>query len=124
MSRGLGKLQREIKTIVSDYTDWFYGEYVFAESNPGNAPWLTWAIIRNLYFQEHGLDSSITALISVHSSVERCLKRALNGLVDRGEVCRVPLGFGWHYTTPEQFQKCRELLAMAGIDPRMVPTSA
>jgi hypothetical protein len=35
----------------------------------------------------------------------------------------VPLGFGWHYTTPEQFQKCKELLAMAGIDRRMVPTA-
>ena len=117
MSRGLGSLQREVKTIVSDYTDWFCGKYVFPESNPDQAPWLTWPIIRNLYFQVHGLDSSITALISVHSSLERSLKRALKSLVDRGEICMVPFPVGGHHTTPEQFQNSISMLSLGMTRP-------
>jgi hypothetical protein len=36
------------------------------------------------------------------------MKRALKRLVDRGEVCRIPFPFGWHYTTPEAFKKIEE----------------
>jgi hypothetical protein len=52
MSRGLGKLQRELLALVAE--DWFFGEYVLLGQPVEPAPWLTWRIIRNRYFQKHG----------------------------------------------------------------------
>jgi hypothetical protein len=105
MSRGLGKLQREVKVVVDDYTEWFFSEYVTLGESLEQAPWLSWPIIRNLYFQQRGLSYDTTSLRYVHATLERKLKRALKTLVDRGEVARVPFEWGWHYTTPEQFEK-------------------
>jgi hypothetical protein len=107
MSRGLGKLQREVKTVVVDYTEWFFREAVVTCPNPDNAPWLTWRIIRNLYFLERGFDFSPIGKGYAHANLERSMKRALKALVDRGEVCRIQFPFGWHYTTPEQFEKMK-----------------
>jgi hypothetical protein len=121
MSRGLGKLQREVKAIVAEYDAWFFGEYVFLAQEAGepvdSAPWLTWRIIRNRYFQERGFDFSVTGRTYVHASLERGLKRALKRLVDRGEVCRVPMEFGWHYTTPETFKTYEAALPTASPNP-------
>jgi hypothetical protein len=70
-----------------------------------HARWLSWPIIRNLYFQQRGLSFDTSSLRYVHASLERSLKRALKTLVDRGEVRRVPFPWGWHYTTPERFEQ-------------------
>ena len=105
MSRGLGKLQREVKTVVEEYDEWFYGEYVHLGQPVDDAPWLTWPIIRNRYFQQRGLDFSTIGRRYAHESLERGMKRALKKLVDRGEVGRVRFDFGWHYTTPERLKQ-------------------
>ena len=105
MSRGLGNLQREVKAIVAEYDEWFFSAYVTLGEPVEKAPWLSWPIIRNLYFQQRGLAFDSTSLRYVHASLERSLKRALKTLVERGEVRRVPMAFRWHYATPERFQQ-------------------
>jgi hypothetical protein len=109
MSRGLGKLQREVKDIVVQYDEWFFREYVSSGESLDKAPWLSWPIIRNIYFQHRSLNHSAMGRTEAHASLERSLKRALNALIDRGEVCKVPLFFGWHYTTPDRFEKIRDI---------------
>ena len=100
-------MQRELLALVAEYDDWFFGEYVLLGQPVEPAPWLTWRIIRNRYFQKHGFDFSVTARQYVHASLERNLKRALKSLVDRGEVRRVSSArYGFWYMTPETYQKC------------------
>jgi hypothetical protein len=38
MSRGLGKLQRELVALVAEYDDWFFGEYVLLGQPVERAP--------------------------------------------------------------------------------------
>jgi hypothetical protein len=97
----MGRLQGEIKALVESYTEWFYSVYVMAGEPIEQSPWLSWPIIRNLYFQDRGLAFDTNSRRYVHASLERSLKRALKTLVDRGEICRVRFPWGWHYTTPE-----------------------
>jgi hypothetical protein len=114
MSRGLGNLQREVKTIIAEYDDWFFSVYITFGEPVEESPWLSWPIIRNLYFQQRGLAFDSTSLRYVHASLERSLKRALKTLVDRGEVRRIPSpsGRGWHYTTPERLQQYEQSVEM------------
>jgi hypothetical protein len=113
MSRGLGKLQRDVLAVIVSYDAWFYGEYVREGEPVEKAPWLTWRIVRNLYFQERGWDFSPIGRY-VNARRERSMKRALKTLVDRGSVCRVKFPFGWHYMTPETAAQC-EAAAMKSL---------
>jgi hypothetical protein len=109
MSRGLGKLQREVKDIVFHYDEWLFSKYGSSGESLDKAPWLSWPIIRNIYFEQRSLNHSAIGRTEAESALERSLKRALNALVNRGEVCKVPLFFGWHYTTPDRYEKIRDI---------------
>ena len=69
MSRGLGKLQREIKRALTVVFDNDYGAMRFADIR-------TWFVIRYGGKEDDKLSPT-------H---ERSLKRALKGLIDKGEV--------------------------------------
>ncbi len=92
MSRGLGKLQREIKRALTVmYDHGFTGQMRIAD-------------IRNWFIARYGGNPDTDKLPPTH---ERSLKRALKGLIDRGEVLVVDgkggPGDPRRYTTVECF---------------------
>jgi len=70
MSRGLGKLQRDIKQILDRTTGLLGRPLQFAE-------------LRAVFIIQEGADPSTDKLSPTR---ERSIKRALKGLVDRGDV--------------------------------------
>ena len=76
MSRGLGKLQREIKRILQRAWD-------------ADLPALPFASIREVFIMSAGGNPETGRM---NSTFERSLKRSLRALVDRGDVIRAGAG--------------------------------
>ena len=76
MSRGLGKLQREIKRILQRAWD-------------ADLPALPFASIRGVFIMSAGGNPETGRL---HPTSERSLKRSIRALVDRGDVIRAGAG--------------------------------
>ncbi len=76
MSRGLGKLQREIKRILQQPWD-------------DDLPALPFASIRGVFIMSAGGNPETDRM---YPTFERKLKRSLRALVDRGDVIRAGAG--------------------------------
>ena len=111
MSRGLGRLQRNLKAMIYEQHECWLKEFerrADADEMPEGQFWLTWPEIKYLIKLDMGLDPEA----KLDPSFERSLKRALHLLLKRGEVRKIPGMPGVScYITKECHEECFSLEA-------------
>jgi hypothetical protein len=132
MSRGLGRLQRFIKAQIYRADREYRRESVAMNGrrkiDPALDPldegtrnfWLTWPDIRYLIEENPEFNPGP---YRISPSLERSAKRALQLLVERGEIARLRGGYSGYlnqYVTKEIYQRTFSPEAMRGFTPEQI----